>query len=238
MKFKRFTKYLINIIILVLAVAFVVKFAGPNILRQYISFGIGDCKSIPILCLQPEENIFRPQIDKEYVETLVPQNFPRMSVAVPKGFNLIQELIKRNYYKKRHSGNQAVIYLLHQDPGAFIKLYPDVQKQGVKDNAEFINRLVNANLSKVNTITDALFIILKSVFTPDLGNQGIVRIIKFQIQDKKGFISYQLAKPNNYFECNVLDEKDNFFKIYIKDIGSRLDLNQVFGIISTLKTIN
>ena len=233
---KRFAKYFSRTIILIVALAFVIKFAGPNLLRQYISYGVGDCKDTPILCMQPEEKIFTPQINSQYSDTLVPYTFPRMSVSVPKGFTLVQELIKKKYYKKRH--NRAVIHLLIQEPGAFIKLYPDVQKQGVKDNYEFIRRLMYARLDQVNNITDAFFLIMKSVFTPDVGNQGITKMIKFQFHNLKGFINYSMAKPNNYFDCNVSDADGNFFRVYIKDIGARLDLNNVFAIISTLKPVN
>jgi len=232
---QNFAKYSSRIILVILGLAFVVKFGGPNILRQYISYGIGDCKTTPILCMQPEDKIFTPQINNEYLNTLVPHSFPKMSVSVPKRFALVQELIKKKYYKKRHSDNQAVIYLLPQEPGAFIKLYPDVVKQGVRDNYEFMRRLVYANLNKVNNISDAFFVVMKSVFTPDVGNQGIVKMIKFQINNYRGFINYTMAKPDNYFDCNILDTKDNFFKVYIKDSGARLDLNNVFAIISTLK---
>jgi len=238
---KRLIKYLASTIALSLGVAFVVKFAGPNILRQYISYGIGDCKSIPILCRQPQDYAFKPEINKEYLGTLIPQNFPKMSVAVPKGFDLVQELIKRPYYKKNHPNNhtnhKSVIYLLFQGPGSFIKLYPDVRKQGIKDNAEFIRQLMGANLGQLNNLTDAFFVIMKSVLTPDIGNQSTAKMIKFELGEIKGYINYTMSKPDNYFDCNVLDEKDNFFKVYIKDAGARLDLNNVFAIISTLKPI-
>jgi len=131
-----------------------------------------------------------------------------------------------------------VIHLLIQEPGALIKLYPDVQKQGVNDNYEFMRRLNYASLSKVENITDAFFLIMKSVFTPDIGNQSTAKMIQFQFLDFKGFINYSMAKPNNYFDCNVSDSAGNFFKVYIKDIGARLDLNNVFAIISTLKPVN
>ena len=259
MKTNRLTKLITGLLALCLAIVFMIKFAGPNILRQYISSGIGGCKNIPILCMQPEEKFFSPVIDPEYLATLVPQKFPKMSIAIPKGFSLIQELIKKVYYKKRPNHNQAVIYLLRQEPLAFIKLYPDVQKQGVRDNKEFIDRLMRANLESVNNITDAFFVIMKSVFTPDIGNQSTAKMIKFKIQDKSGYINYTLTKPrilpfvsqilprlqpenawqlNNYFDCNVLEADGNFFKLYIKDCGANLDLNNVFTIISTLKPVN
>ncbi len=253
---KRFAKIFSRTILLIFALAFIIKFAGPNILRQYISYGVGDCRTTPILCMQPDEKVFTPQIDNAYLDTLIPQKFPKMSIAVPKGFTLIQELIKKQYYKKRHPHNNAVIYLLFQEPGAFIKLYPDVKKQAVNDNYEFISRLTNANLGKIESITDAFFLIMKSVFTPDIGNQSTAKMIKFQLEDKKGFINYTLIQPlargsqalpdrqagttlrSNYFDCNVSDAQGNFFKVYIKDIGARLDLNNVFAIISTLKPVN
>ena len=238
MSAKRFTLYLSRAILLILALAFIIKFAGPNILRQYISYGIGNCKTTPILCKQPEEKIFIPQIDTQYRETLIPHAFPKMLIAAPKGFNLIQELIKKPYYKKRHANHRAVIHLLIQEPEAFIKLYPDVQKQGIKDNYEFIKRLTYAHLGKVENISDAFFLIMKSVFTPDIGNQSTAKMIQFQIADLKGFINYSMSKPDNYFDCNVSDSAGNFFKVYIKDIGAQLNLNNVFAIISTLKPVN
>jgi len=234
---KKLIKYLYSAIMLILAIAFVIKFGGPNILRFYVSYGIGDCKAIPILCMQPEEKIFTPQIDKEYLDTLVAQSFPKMSVSVPKSFNLVQELIKKPYYKKRHPNYKPIIYLLPQLPGDFIKLYPDVAKQGIKDNREFIRRLMYANLKKINNLTDTFFVIMKSIFTPDIGNQKISKMIKFKIENMTGFINYSMTEPNNYFDCNVLDDKDNFFKVYIRDSGARLDLNNVFAIISTLRPL-
>jgi len=202
--------------------------------------------------MQPRDLVFLPEINQEYLDTLVPQKFPKMSISSPRGFALVQELIKKDYYKKRHAHNRAIIYLLRQEPDAFIKLYPDVRNQGVRDNYEFIRRLMYANLGKIENITDAFFTIMKSVFTPDIGNQKIAKMIKFETADKKGFINYTLAKPvalaiggqttslrpDNYFDCNVLDAQGNFFKVYIKDIGAHLDLNNVFTIISTLKTID
>jgi len=232
---KRFIKYLSRTIVLILALIFIIKFAGPNILKQYVSYGIGTCKTTPILCMQPEEKPFLPQIDNDYLSTLIPHAFPKMSVSVPKCFALVQELIKKPYYKKRHLNNQAVIYLLIQEPSAFIKLYPDVKKQGIKDNYEFIQHLMYAQLDQINNITDAFFVIMKSIFTPDIGNQSTAKMIKFQFNNLKGFINYQMSKPNNYFDCNVSDENGNFFKVYIRDIGANLDLNNVFTIISTLK---
>ena len=94
---------------------------------------------------------------------------------------------------------------------------------------------MNATFDKTENISDAFFIIMKSVFTPDIGNQKIAKMIRFKIEDKDGFINYTMTKPDNYFDCNILDTKGNFFKVYIKDIGGRLDLNKVFAIISTVK---
>jgi len=238
----RLAKYSVIVIVLILSVAFVIKFGGPNILRQYVAYGIGSCKDIPILCMQPEDNIFTPQINPEYRLTLVPQAFPKMSLSAPKGFTLVQELITKPYYKKKRNNHQAVIYLLYQEPKSFIKLYPDVRKQGVNDNYEFIRRVMYSGLDKVKDITSAFFVIMKSVFTPDIGNQGTAKMIRFEINGLRGFINYTMTgsqtaalRPNNYFDCSIFDTQGSFFKVYIKDTGARLDLNNVFTIISTIK---
>ncbi|PIQ87654.1 MAG: hypothetical protein COV73_03005 [Candidatus Omnitrophica bacterium CG11_big_fil_rev_8_21_14_0_20_43_6] len=235
---KRSIKTFSRTTILILALAFIIKFGGPNILRQYISYGIGNCQTIPILCMQPEEKVLTPQIDDAYVHTLIPHTFPKMAISVPKGFDLIQELIKQRYYKKRNGRKKAVIYLLIQEPGAFIKLYPNVQKQGITNNYEFIRRLIHANLDQVANLTDAFFVIMKSIFIPDVGDQSSVKMIRFKLPDRKGFINYSISKLANYFDCNVFDDNGNFFKVYIKDTRASLDLNNVFAIISTLKPLN
>ena len=238
MKSKKSKSIFPALIVLALSIGFVTKFAGPNLLKQYVSYGVGSCKSIPILCMQPEEKTFYPEIDKKYLDTLIPQTFPKMSISIPKGFAIVQELIHKRYYKRRQPNNEAVIYLLFQKPGEFIRLYPDVKRDGVTDNYEFIKRLMYADLDKIDDITKAFFIIMKSVFTPDIGNQGTAKMIKFKLTNLKGFINYTMSNTNNYFDCNVLDDKGNFFKIYIKDVGSRLDLNKIFAIISTVRPLN
>lgn len=238
-KLKIIIKYLELGIVLALALAFVVKFAGPRILRQYIAYGIGDCRSIPILCMEPEEKLTPAEEDPLYLQQLVPQEFSRMSLSCPKGFTLIQELTRRPYYKKnKHLDKGGTIYLLYQEPGAFLKLYPDVKKRGVTDNYLFIERLMRAKMDKIGNITDAFFVIMKSIFTPDIGNQSTARMVKFRLKNMRGFINYNLAHPNNYFDCSVIDDRDNFFKVYIKDKGARLDLNKVITIITTARPID
>lgn len=237
MRTKRIAKYLTSAAVLCISIAFVVAFAGPNILRQYVIYGIGDCKNIPILCIAPDKKIIRPApAQNDYSQELVPQSFPQMNILCPKGFTITQELIKRPYYKKHKWLDKGqIIYLLYQEPGEFLKLYPDVKKQGVKNNYEFMERLTSANLSKIENITDAFFVIMKSVFTPDLGDQKIVKMIRFQTQQFRGFLNYNLGVADSYYDCNILDAQDNFYKVYIKDNGNTLDLNKVFIIISTIK---
>ncbi len=239
MRPKSIVNFLTLGIMLILGLGFVIKFAGPNLLKQYISYGIGDCKEIPILCMEPEEKIIRPQtLSEDYILTLVPQKFSRMAVSCPRGFTLVQELIKKPFYKKnRRLDKGAVIYLLRQEPGAFLKLYPELRKQRINDNYEFMQRLTFANLNKVKNLADAFFLIMKSVFTPDIGDQTAAKMIRFQMRGKKGFINYNLLLPDNYFDCNIIDSRDNFYKVYIKDRGGRLDLNKVFAIISTIKPL-
>lgn len=239
MKRNRAIKFIATGIILLAAILFVAKFGGPSILKLYLETGVGTCEKIPILCLAPEEGIVNLDINKEYFAELLTLKFPNMEIAVPKGFDVVQEAIKKVYHKKKrsqHSG--AVIYLLHEPPNFFINLFPHLKEQGIIDNYEFIRRVMYAKLKDTENLTDAFFVIMKGIFIPDLGKQENVRMVQFEVADKKGFINYNLGKPGNYFDCNVIDNEGDFFKIYIKDKGATLDLNQVMAIISLTNKIN
>lgn len=235
MKRNRAAKFIAIAIILLVAILFVAKFGGPSILKLYLETGVGTCQKIPILCMAPEEGIVNLDINKEYFAELLTLKFPKMEIAVPKGFDVVQEAIKKVYYKKmrsQHSG--AVIYLLHEPPNFFINLFPQLKKQGIIDNYKFIRRVMYVKLKDTENLTDAFFVIMKGIFIPDLGKQENVRMVQFEVADKKGFINYNLGKPGNYFDCNVIDNEGDFFKIYIKDKGAVLDLDQVLSIISMI----
>ena len=116
-----------------------------------------------------------------------------------------------------------------------------------------------AGIKGITNFTDLFFIIIKGIFTPDLGDQKGVLMTQFRMSGKRGFINYNLSgqdkialsapaalprndghklyAPVNYFDCNIIDDQDGFFKIYIKDAGARLDLNRVLAIISTANKI-
>ncbi len=235
MKKKR-SNIIFYVIISLAAVLFVVYFAGPNILKAYIETGIGGCDNIPILCRSPEQEIKNPPIDKEFISNLLPYKFSRLSISAPRGFAVIQELEKKPYYKKRLNRNkESVIFTFRQDPGYFIKLFPQAKKIGIRDNYEFIKQLQFARTDRIKNINDAFFVILKSIFTPDLGDQNKVVMASIEMPDRKGFINYNLFDKKYYFECNIINEKGDFFKVYIKDVNRSLELNQVIGILSTLK---
>ncbi|MBN2830659.1 MAG: hypothetical protein JXL82_00050 [Candidatus Omnitrophica bacterium] len=220
----------------IIAVIFIAFFGGPNILKGYIETGIGGCLKIPILCKAPSQDITDIKIDKDYLAALIPHVFPNMSVSCPRGFMVVQELHKRPYYKKRIARHkESVIYVFRQDPGYFIKLFPQVKSAGIKDNYDFIKRLTCARTDQIKNITDAFFVILKSVFTPDTGDQNSVVMASFSISGKKGFISYNLFDKEYYFDCNLVDDNGDFFKAYIKDLNKSLGVKEVLAIISTLQ---
>ena len=231
-------KYITNVAVLLFALVLAAKLAGPAALRLYIESGIGDCKKIPILCMEPAQQIINPDINKECILESLPYNFEKLSICVPKGFTVIQERIKKVYYKKReHARNGPVIYLLYEKPDFFVNLYPQLKKEGIKDNYEFVKRIMFANLHKMNSLSDAFFVIMKSIFTPDLGGQKNVVMAEFNTEAFRGFINYNLSKPNQYFDCNIINKEGGYFKIYIKDKGASLDLNKVLAIISSVKEI-
>lgn len=235
---KKVLKNICIAIVFLFGLAFIAKFGGPPILKLYIESGVGNCQKIPILCMTPAEETIKPIINKEYAQELIPYQFPKMAISIPKGFAIVQETIKKVYYKRsgRPQGG-PVIYALYKEPGFFVNLFPQSKGRGIKDNYEFIKQTMYAKPADIKNINDAFFVIMKGIFIPDLGEQNNVKMIKFNFADKKGFINYNLSKPDSYFDCNVVNNEDTYFKIYIKDKAANLDLDKVFVIISTLSRL-
>jgi hypothetical protein len=162
-----------------------------------------------------------------------------VEIAVPRGFDVVQETIKKVYYKKKRSPQGgAVVYLIYEPPDFFIGLFPQLKKEGKMDNYEFIRRVMFANIKDIENLTDAFFVIMKSIFIPDLGNLQNARMVQFKLSGKRGFINYNLEGKDNYFDCNVIDDAGDYFKVYIKDRGARLDLDQVIAIISMVNKVS
>lgn len=230
-----FVNRLLVAVVLLLAILFVTKFSGPAILKLYIEAGIGTCRQIPILCMGPEESININETNKECLAGLLPYEFPKMTISIPKGFTVVQENIKKIYYKRRkRQAKEAVIYLLYEEPGFFVNLFPQLRKAGINDNYEFIKRTMYIKSKDIKNLNDAFFVIIKGIFIPDIGDQKQAKMIQFTMPGRKGFINYNLAKPDNYFDCNVVNEGGDYFKIYIKDKGAALSLEDVLAIVSTV----
>lgn len=239
MKKNKIFKYAAISVILFLALLFIAKFGGHSLLRIYVEFGTGNCKKIPILCKIPEEIPIIPSMNEGSSLETFDYSFPKMKISLPKGFDVVQETIKRPYYKrKKRQADIPVIYLLYEEPGFFVNLYPQVLKAGVKDNYEFIRNTLYAEPAKIHDTIDAFFVIMKSIFIPDLGDQNTARMVRFSMPGKKGFVNYNFSGKNNYYDCNVISDEGDFFKIYIKDKSETLDLEDVFFIISTATKIN
>ena len=231
---KKISRYILATLTLLLGLLFVAKFAGTRILTLYIKAGVGDCQKTPILCMTPLTQTITKEINKEFANDLIPYKFPKMTISAPRGFSLFQELIKKVYYKKgKRKNGDAIIYVLYEEPGFFIRLFPQAIKAGVTNNYEFIQQIMFADVEKIKGVNDAFFTIMKGVFIPDLGDQKNVQMIRFIIGNKKGFINYNIDKRGNFFDCNVSDQADGFFKIYIKDKRAVLDLDKVLTIISS-----
>lgn len=232
----RLIKFSLRFIIMAVAIVLIVYFYEPSLLRLYIKTGIGDCQQIPLFCITPEKTLNLGSLDKKFISTLIPYDFPQMKISLPSGFDVVQETIKKYYYKRKKTSEiNSIAYTLYQPQQYFTNLFPQISSDRIKDNYEFIRRLEYATFNDTKTIIDAFFIILKGIFTPDLGDQQTVKIIEFYLPDRKGFINYNQSQTYSYFDCNVIDKKGNFFKIYIRDTRSKLNLNKVFAIISTLK---
>lgn len=230
----RFIKSITITIFILASIALVIKFQGPLFLRMYIRFGVGDCAKIPILCMTPGERVISESLDHQEREDFIVHDFPNMSIRVPRGFTVVQREIKRVYYKKnKHIGKGAIIYLLYREPGSFMSLYPQLKGSGVDSDYEFFRRLMFADERKIKSINDAFFVIMKGIFTPDLGDQREVRMAALNLEELSGYINYNIEGDQNYYDCNIFDSQGNYFKIYIRDTKAMLDLDKVLAIIST-----
>ncbi len=242
---KSIIRYIYGAVVLLLGLLFLATFGRPAILKAYVETGVGNCRRMPLLCIVPGKEIINPEIDKVYLQELLPYSFPsqvlpyslpRMEVLAPKGFIVVRGSVTKVYYKrKKYTEKSPSIYLLYQRPKFFINLFPQLEKQGITNNYEFVNRATHAQFANIDNVTDAFFVIMKSIFTPDVGEQENMKMVEFKTADKKGFITYNLGEKGNYFDCDIIDRDDAFFKIYIKDKDKKLDLGKVFTIISTLK---
>ncbi|MCM8797381.1 MAG: hypothetical protein NC923_05865 [Candidatus Omnitrophica bacterium] len=227
-------KLLLIMVFLGLGIWYVAIFGGANIIKFYVASGIGDCGKIPILCMLPIEKI-TVQANKECIAEFLPYSFSKIQVYLPKGFNVTCELTKKAYYKRKaYKQRNSYAYLLYEEPGFFLELFPQLKKAGVKNNYEFIERVMCANYNGIKNINDAFFVIMKSIFIPDLGDQRKVRMMRIAIGNKRGFLSYNIDKDATYFESSLIDDRDQFFKICVKDRSAKIGQEQIFAIISTL----
>jgi len=228
--------YILKTAVLLLALTFVVKFGGANILKLYIETGLGNSQKAPLLYMLAEQELIKPSIDEAYLAGLKQYNFPEIQIRIPKEFTVVNEKIKIISYKNKKDKTRGdIAYLLYEKPDFFIELFPQVNKLGISNNYDFLCRTMYARTSHIQNIPDAFFVIMKGVFTPDVGEQKSARILKFTLIDKKGFITYNLSKKGNFFDCNIVNSKGDFFKVYIKDISRRLNLSNVIAIVSSVK---
>jgi hypothetical protein len=229
-------KFFLLTVLLSLAVVYIARFGGPQLLKFYIKTGMGSCHDQKIFCALPERSYRDPAVDESFLAELKTYTFPEMQIGLPKEVKVVMGDQTRSYYKKRPWKTRgSVAYLLYRAPGFFIGLFPQLRKSGINDDYAFVARMMQARVEDISGIDDSFFVIIKSLFTPDLGSQDEMSIISFTLGEKRGFITFNLEPQTRYFDCNFFDAKDNYFKVYIKDKQAALDLPKVFAIISTVR---
>lgn len=234
----RYRKLILLTIFFILAVFYIAKFAGPSILRLYVGYGLGNCQSQPVFCIAPGDEVVVHEIDSNYLSELKRQQLSDIEIYLPKELKAVYGQSSKVYYKKRPwKTGGSVAYILYEEPNFFIKLFPQLNKQGIYDDYTFVTRTMNAKFDSIQNITDAFFVIMKSIFTPDLGDQNNMKIIKFAGKDRRGFISYNISDNANFFDSNIIDYKNNYFKVYIRDNSRKLNLDKVLTIIATVNKL-
>lgn len=235
---ERLLKYLSLASVLILGVIFIIRLGGPGILRLYVESGMGNCRNSPVLCVRPEAEIAGLLINEAYLAGLLKYKLPQMEISLPKEFKVVKERVTKVYYKKSKKKNTgSVAYLLYENPDFFITVFPQVQKQGIKNDYDFISRIMYARSEDIKNLTDAFFVIMKGVFTPDIGKKVNIKITRFTIADKKGFITFSLDPAGNYFDCNMVNSEGHFFKVYLRDKNASLDMDKLVAIIYSIKKI-
>jgi len=232
---------LINAAVLLAVCVFVfIKFAWPAILQLYVETGIGNCRKIPILCVKPSYEIINPVIKKEDVFGLPYCELGEVQICAPETFKIVkQHLTKIFPGSKSYSNHASIIYLFYGNKDFFVNLFPQLTiNKVIKNDYEFLNKMESSSIKEIHTLTDAFFSIMKSILTPDLGNQYEVKIARIITEEFKGFISYNTANTHNYFDCNILTKDGVFLKIYIKDKEKELDLDKVIAILASIKKVN
>ncbi len=217
---------------------YVIRFGGPAILRMYIEAGLGNCQRTPILCVKPKREVINPVIDEKYLFGLPYSELGGIQICTPIEFKLVKQKITKVYKEEALNSGGSTIFLLYEQPNFFVNLFPQSKKYGINSDYDFIGRVMSVNLNEIDNITGAFFAIMKGIFTPNLGDQKNVKIIKVTGRKFKGFISYNFGITENYFDCNIFDNKGNYFKVYIKDLKKMLDMNKVLAIMSSIKKVS
>lgn len=220
-----------------LGILFVIRFGGPAILRMYIEAGLGNCQKTPILCVKPQREIINPVINEKYLFGLPYSELGGVQICTPKEFKLVKQRITKIYKEEALKTGGPTIYLLYEQPDFFVNLFRQSRKYGINNDYDLISRVMNVNLKEIDNLTGAFFAIMKGIFTPNLGDQSNVKIVKVITLKFKGFISYNFGAKENYFDCNIFDKEGNYFKLYIKDVEKMLDMNKVLAILYSIKKV-
>ncbi|MCX5715907.1 MAG: hypothetical protein NTV07_03420 [Candidatus Omnitrophica bacterium] len=232
----KFARYILIAIVLAPMVIFVAKFGEPSILKTYVRAGMAHSQNLAIFSLEPEPENYNLSVDETFLNKLKRYRLPQMDILLPKNIKAVEGETSITYYKKKPGRSyKPIAYLLYEKPGFFMDLFPHLKKQGITNDHDFLSRTMAAKIDDIKTVTDAFFVIMKGVFTPDMEEQKNLKMIKFSCDGKDGFISYNMDGKTNYFDCNFFDRAGNFFKVYIKDPSASLDLNKICTIISTAK---
>jgi hypothetical protein len=129
------------LVFIALAAVVFVKKAGPAFLRLYVQKGLGDCHDQAVFCVIPFGEVKATSPDKEYLATLAIYRFDDVSILAPKDMKVVRGPDMKVYYKKRPwKASGSMVYLLHEPPGFFTNLYPQLASHGIYNDYDFLLR--------------------------------------------------------------------------------------------------
>lgn len=232
--------------VVILIAAFIVlyitmHFATPYYLRWSMGRKLSDK---PILNLAPEQQLV-PSVDADYLSLLNKQETSKFELCLPKGFKLYKEKNREkggmcSFIKKDGDDSTGVIIISYEQPGFFMGSFDSgtvekLKKLNIRNDYDYFGRVISARKEDTQNLLDAVFITIKDMISPRLGDEENLKIYKYESDQLRGYVSANVTDLQSDFSCDLFDNKNNYLHLMIRARDPILSLEQLSTIISTIK---